>query len=152
MTITRILTVLMIGMCFKVHQQPARQPYWVSETGLTQFQQAKNIGLLAHNNQDGKYFDNIVVGSRIRLHTNDDKILVYEVTSIEKWQVLEPSRTYLNLDTNRTMTEAQLGFHYYGKMSGLVLQTCIEKGGYRQWGRMFISARYVGTETRKQVE
>jgi hypothetical protein len=136
-------------------QQPTGQTVYVSNEPdqVTQFGLPSHFGtvaLLAHNGLAGMDFFKLGVGSSFELVYGSGTIRRYQVSSIQKFQALDPENPYSNfLDTQSAgpeLTSAQLFRQVYTHPGDVVFQTCIEEAGEPSWGRMFITAHPVPTE------
>ena len=130
-----------------VVQQPSGNAGYVStkKDTLTQFGMASSygsIGILAHNNLAGKYFPNIS-GKTITVTFSDGSTKKYTVSSVMKFQALEPTNQYskfVDLNSSETLSSTDLFMKTFGLSGALVFQTCIAKDGSASWGRMFVIA------------
>lgn len=135
-------------LALKVVQQPNSQPSFVSSDPgkATQFGLASTygtIGLLAHNFAGGADFDEVVVGENIDLVYGDGRIQQYRVSSILRFQAIDPVSTktsFLDLATQLKETAEDLFLKVYSGKPHLTLQTCISNGSISSWGRLFIIA------------
>ena len=135
-------------LALEVVQQPKSQPAFVSTDPdvATQFGLASSygtIGLLAHNFAGGTDFDEIVTGDQIELVYGDGHIKEYQVSSILRFQAINPTNTktsFLDLSTKTKVSAQELFLRAYGGEPHLTLQTCIAKGTVSSWGRLFIIA------------
>ena len=134
---------------FPVEQQPADDPAYVSSQSgvVTQFAMASlngTTGLLAHNNLAGVFFDDLAPGQQIDLIYGDGSVQHFLVTSIFRYQALEPNSPYsdfFDLDNGGPLiSAAQLFSQIYGGENQLVLQTCLSNNGNSSWGRLFVTA------------
>jgi hypothetical protein len=135
-------------LALEVVQQPKSQPSFVSSEPdkATQFGLASTygtIGLLAHNFAGGADFDEVVVGEMIDLVYGDGRIKEYRVSSILRFQAIDPVNTktsFLDLATQLKETAEDLFMKVYSGKPHLTLQTCISNGSISSWGRLFIIA------------
>lgn len=135
-------------MALRVVQQPLNDPGYVSGTeGVTTlFRQAllvNTIGLLAHNYAAGKYFSEIQNGDKLQVIYGNGEYKTYQVTAIYRFQALEPNSAnsdFIDLQTNETLSTAQLFKKVYRGSHHVTLQTCIQQGEEPSWGRLFIIA------------
>lgn len=135
-------------LALPVVQQPADQPYFVSdhEGEATQFSMPSrygNIGLLAHNTLSGKFFSQLVTGQEVRLVYGDGRVEYFVVKDILRFQALEPenvSSSFRNLDRQETLSAGQVFQRAYVGERHLVFQTCIQANGNASWGRLFVVA------------
>jgi len=136
------------GMALRIVQQPAGNPGYVStiESAATQFSIAAevgNVGLLAHNTLAGHLFSNINQRALIILVYGDGHIESFLVTSIQRYQAMDPLNLYSqfkDLETQTSYTAEELFNHIYRGEDHLTLQTCIDNNGNTSWGRLFILA------------
>ena len=130
-----------------VVQQPSGNSGYVStkKDTLTQFGLASSygsIGILAHNNLAGKYFPNIS-GKTITVTFSDGSTKKYTVSSVMKFQALEPTNPYskfVDLNSSESLSSTDLFLKTFGLGGALVFQTCIAKDGSASWGRLFVIA------------
>ncbi len=132
-----------------VVQQPDGQPVYVSTNPdqITQFglpSQFGSVGLLAHNSLAGGDFFRLEIGSPVYLVYGDGSTRSYAVTSIRRYQALDPENPYSVFvdphNPNRQLTSGDLFKIVYTQAKSVVLQTCIEEDGDASWGRIFITA------------
>lgn len=131
-----------------VVNQPANNPEYVSDISgtATSFQSASrygNIGLIAHNYLSGRYFYELKIGDRVYVMDGFQQRRSYRVTAIHKYQALNPhsSRSnFIDLETGQIQSVKDVFNRIYTGDHHLVLQTCIEKGNIKEWGRLFIMA------------
>jgi len=135
-------------LAFPVVQQPADDPYYVSnhDGEVTQFGTATqygNIGLLAHNNLSGRSFSRLSVGQEVELVYGDGRIEKFVITEVLHFQALQPQSqqsTFLNLDNSETLSANQMFNRVYTGSHHLTFQTCIKANGNMSWGRLFVVA------------
>lgn len=132
-----------------VIQQPANDWAYVSSVSnqLTQYSMASdagNIGLLAHNNLAGEWFDKLAPRQEVRLVYGDGVVEYFNVTRVIRFQALEPDNFYsdfLDLRTGVKMTSGELFDQVYRGERHVTFQTCIAEHGNISWGRLFIIAK-----------
>jgi hypothetical protein len=132
----------------RVVQQPGGSPEFVSEISgvATSFQLASRngtIGLIAHNYLGGRFFLDVEEGDDIHVLDGHGRSRCYRVTHIRQFQALEPRNPrsrFIDLDTQLTSTASEVFKEIYTGQHHLVLQTCIEKGQIKEWGRQFVIA------------
>ena len=135
-------------LAFPVVQQPAGYAGYVSLTDgeITQFGMASqfgNVGLLAHNNLSGRFFSQLAADQEVRLVYGDGKVEYFVITSISKFQALQPTSPYSSfrdLSNNEMLTTEQMFNKVYRGDHHVVFQTCIEGPGSSSWGRLFVIA------------
>ena len=135
-------------LAFPVVQQPADDPYYVSnhDGEVTQFGTATqygNIGLLAHNNLSGRSFSRLSVGQEVEVVYGDGRIEKFVITEVLHFQALQPQSqqsTFLNLDNSETRSANQMFNRVYTGSHHLTFQTCIKANGNMSWGRLFVVA------------
>jgi hypothetical protein len=130
----------------RVLQQPNDVPGYVSklEGTVTQFQSAKGYAFLAQNYASGRYFDDLQLSDRLEVRLSDDTINDYTVAEIHKYQAVDPeseTSEFIDLETGELLTAHELFTMMYSDDTAIVLQTCIEQGEVKSWGRLFIIAR-----------
>jgi hypothetical protein len=143
-------------LALEVVQQPKSQPAFVSSDPdkATQFGLASTygtIGLLAHNYAGGAEFADVVLGDKVNLVYGDGRIQEYQVSSILRFQAIDPVNTrtsFLDLATQIKATAEDLFMKVYGGEPHLTLQTCISNGSISSWGRLFIIAEPIIDETK----
>jgi hypothetical protein len=141
-------------LALEVIQQPKSQPAFVSSDPdkATQFELASaygTIGLLAHNFAGGAGFADVVVGDKVSLVYGDGRIRRYRVSSILRFQAIDPTNTrtsFLDLSTQLKATAEDLFMKVYSGAPHLTLQTCISNGSISSWGRLFIIAEPISDE------
>jgi len=132
-----------------VVQQPVGNPGYVSTNAgvATQFSMAAevgNIGLLAHNHLAGKNFVNLNIGDEVRLVYGDGKVEYFIVTELLEYQALQPYSPYSEfrkLETDQTISAAELFRKVYRGDRHVTFQVCIEENGINAWGRLFVIAQ-----------
>ena len=135
----------------RVVQQPGGRPEFVSEISgvATSFQLASRygtIGLIAHNYLGGRFFLDVKQGDDIHVLDGHGRSRRYRVTRIRQFQALEPRSPrsrFIDLETHQTCTASEVFKDIYTGEHHLVLQTCIEKGQIKEWGRQFVIAEPV---------
>lgn len=135
-------------MAYRVVQQPADNPGYVTpaEGVVTQFSMATQygtIGLLAHNLLAGENFVNLQTGQEVRTIYGDGTISNYTISSINRYQALDPYSTgsnFIDLNTGVTYTALEMFAMYYQGADHITFQTCILQDGNSSWGRLFITA------------
>jgi len=139
-------------LALRVSQQPESKPMYVSAAPgtATQFRYASYtnvIGLLAHNTVSGALFFNLGLGQEVWIVYGDGSRQIYLVSSIIRYQALQPynSRSqFLDLDSGKTISSAQVYDRVYRGEHHLTFQTCIEQDGVATWGRLFVIATPLG--------
>jgi hypothetical protein len=135
-----------------VIQQPEDEAVYVANRAglLTQFRMASQngvVGLMAHNYLSGKDFDQLEIGQEVRVVYTDRQIGRFQVTSIHRFQKLQPSRLYsdfVDLDTRERLTTSQVFDQFYRGRPHVTFQTCLEKDGRLDWGILFVIASPLG--------
>jgi hypothetical protein len=135
----------------RIVQQPRGRPEFVSGMSgvATSFQLASQygtIGLIAHNFLGGRFFLESKVGDEIHVLDGFGRSRCYRVINIRQFQALEPRSPrsrFIDLDTHQTCTASEVFKEIYTGEHHLVLQTCIEKGQIKEWGRQFVIAELV---------
>lgn len=131
-----------------VVQQPADNSTFVSEKWgeVTQFKSAAEngvTGLLAHNFLSGSQFYKLNIGQDLSIVYGDGTYKDYEVTGISRFKKLTPSSLrsdFIDLQTDRKMTTAEVFSRFYTGKEKVTFQTCLEKEGLSNWGLVFIVA------------
>jgi hypothetical protein len=131
-----------------VVQQPAGNDEFVSprQNILTQFGLASEFGstgLLAHNNLAGASFSQLEADQKIYLIYGDGQIETIVVTKILRYQAREPNSTsskFIDLNTQDSLTAAEVFSKVYNRQGQVVFQTCISAGDELSWGRLFVIA------------
>jgi len=131
-----------------VVEQPAGKPEYVSDmTGtVTNFQLAAqygNLGLIAHNYLGGRYFSELKIGDLVFAMNGYHGSQPYRVRQILHFQALNPRSPrsdFINLDTGQRCNVNDVFRQVYTGSHHLVLQTCIERGSVKEWGRLFVLA------------
>ncbi len=141
------------ALALRVVQQPPARPGFVSgERGVaTQFglaSQYGSLGFLAHNTSSGARFSYLHEGQEIWVIRGGGDMVRYRVTEILRFQALTPTSPYSDFlgltPEGERYTSTELFNLIYGQEGALVLQTCIERDGDPNWGRLFVIARPVG--------
>lgn len=136
-------------LALPVVQQPVGYPGFVSSNNdeITQFNmaaEAGNVGLLAHNYLSGAIFSNLSAGDEVRLIYGDGAVEYFVVDQILQYQALQPyspSSDFRDLETDVTISAAQLFGEVYRGERHVTFQTCIDAYGNSSWGRLFIIAK-----------
>ena len=132
----------------RVIDQPQGKPEYVSSISgvATQFQLAArhgNIGLLAHNYLGGRYFLDLKPGDFVFVMDGHRRTRCYRISSSYQYQALDPRNPrsqFIDLQTSQVCSSKDVFQRIYTGSHHLVLQTCIQKGYIREWGRLFIIA------------
>jgi hypothetical protein len=132
----------------RVVQQPAGMGDFVSpwQNIVTQFGLASSLGstgLLAHNYLAGATFGLLQEGQEIKLIDGSGKISTLTVTEILRYQALDSDNTatrLLDLESQKSITSADLFNKVYSRPGQVIFQTCIKKDGDPSWGRLFVIA------------
>ncbi len=133
----------------RVVKQVMDNPAYVSPINgtVTQFglaNQYGTIGLLAHNYLSGAHFSKLALGQEIAIVNGDGAVRRFAVTSIRRFQALNPSSPYSNfLDLDNTgaqLSSTDLFNQIYTGSNKVVFQTCINANGNWSWGRLFVIA------------
>lgn len=136
----------------KIIQQPDGKYDFISndDNVVTQFSSSKlrneALGFLAHNTKTGSMFGKLNVGDEISIKGDTPTTrgaYKKQVKNIYKFQALSPSdpkSMFKDLTNNKQYTAKELYEKMYGNKNALVLQTCIEKDGSNNWGRLFVVA------------
>lgn len=134
-----------------VVKQPSGQVGYISSDHgtATLFSQAElfdAIGLLAHNYLSGDDFFNLVLGDEIQLIYGDGTHQEFIVKEIHRYEAVDPNNIrskFIDLFTGEKLNAPELVTRMYGTEGNLTLQTCIEKDGNQEWGRLFVVAEPV---------
>ncbi len=89
-----------------------------------------STGLLAHNYLAGSNFTKLKEGQKFFLIYGDGQISSFRVSEILQFQALQPHSTesaFVDLQTENTLTTAELFMKIYGRPGKVVFQTCIER-------------------------
>ena len=132
----------------RVVPQPEGKPEYVSSISgvATHFQLAQrhgNIGLLAHNYLGGRYFLDLKVGDDVFLMDGHRRTMRYRVARMYHYQALDPRNPrsqFIDLENQQVYSASDVFKRVYTGSHHLVLQTCIQKGYIKEWGRVFIIA------------
>lgn len=128
-----------------VVQQPQGEKDYISpmSAALTEFDMARKaggVGLLAHNYLAGRHFFLIRVGDPIFLVYGNRRVETFVVEDVRKYEEMYDG-TYKDLETLERYGIGELFQKMYGGPRHVTLQTCIEKDGDLNWGRLFIIAQ-----------
>ena len=112
-----------------------------------------SIGLLAHNTREGTHFQGLEIGDILILENevflsgkkeaqyNSIRYEVVEIIEMQAWQPDDPLSPLKDLRTGKWYSVDQIYPYMYVLGDGLTLQTCIEREGIDNWGRLFIRSR-----------
>lgn len=138
---------------FKIIQQPENLFEFISsvENEVTQFMLAvpQVVGLLAHNHLAGKSFFDLEDGDLIYLINGVGEFKEYRISASASLQAIVPSSPttmFKDLENGELLDAAQVFSRFYMGEPHLTLQTCIQKNGDANWGRLFIVAHPIYTE------
>lgn len=130
-----------------VVQQPAGDYAYISldKDQVTQFllAQAPVVGLIAHNHLAGNKFSMLTTGQSIYLVFGTGRTAHYQINQVTRYQALDPASPtsdFMDLATGQYISAAQLFAQYYLGQDHITLQTCINKDGNDNWGRLLIVA------------
>ena len=101
----------------------------------------------SHNFLAGKRFLSLKAGESITITVDDDTQYRYMITAIQKYQAVDPTSLrsdFIDLKGKKRYNTNDLFDRVYTGGHRLVLQTCIEKDGNKEWGRLFVIAKPVG--------
>ena len=129
-------------------QQPAGMHDFVSpwQNVITQFGLASRLGstgLLAHNYLAGETFGLLQEGQEIMLIDGSGRVSTFTVAEILRYRAMTSDDTatrLLDLESQASITSADLFNRVYSRPGWVVFQTCIKKDGDPSWGRLFIIA------------
>ena len=132
----------------RVIEQPQGKPDYVSSISgvATHFQLASrygNIGLLAHNYLGGRYFLELKPGDFVFVMDGHKRSQCYRIAISYQYQALDPRNPhsrFIDLQTRQIVSASDVFKRIYTGSHHLVLQTCIQKGFIKEWGRLFIIA------------
>jgi hypothetical protein len=133
----------------RVVKQVLDNPAYVSPINgtVTQFglaNQYGTIGLLAHNYLSGAFFARLALGNEIDIVNGDGSVRRYTVSTIRRFQALDPSSPYSNfIDLEKggaPLSSTDLFNQIYTGGNKVVFQTCINANGNWSWGRLFVIA------------
>lgn len=135
-------------MALRVLQQPDGDHEFVStiDGTTTQFQMAKKngtTGFLAHNYSSGRFFTDLREGQLVQVIYGKGAIKSYKINHILRFQALQPESPmsdFIDLQTKKFLTTAQLFSQVYTSDQRVVFQTCIQQGDEYAWGRLFVMA------------
>ncbi len=131
-----------------VVQQPAGMDDFVSpwQNVITQFGLASRLGstgLLAHNYLAGEAFGLLQEGQELELIDGSGRVANFTVIEILRYQALDSADVttrLLDLESQASITSADLFNKVYNRPGQVVLQTCIKRDGNPSWGRLFVIA------------
>lgn len=147
-------------MAFRVIQQPENKWEYVSAMGrvVTQFMPATHtgvIGLLAHNFKAGGTFFDLDTGQVIYIVYGDGRTQSYIVDEIFQYQALKPDNPYsdlINLKTKERFSSSQVYNLHFTGTNQVTFQTCIVHDNKLTWGRLFVTATYLETNSPIKVQ
>lgn len=140
----------------KVIQQPASDPAYVApfKNQITQFgmvnQMTGNLGLMAHNYLSGALFFDLKVGDEVQVIFGDGEVQNFKVDQILSYQALTPDSVYsefVSLEDGTKLSASQLFEKAYAGTYHLTFQTCIRNGDEDSWGRLFVIATPIDTQS-----
>jgi hypothetical protein len=105
-----------------------------------------SLAFTAHEALAGGSFIQLAVGDVVTVVYDNRQVDRYVVSDVETYQAAQPSSvwsSFIDLDNGITYSSERLGQNIYLAGHGLVLQTCIEKDGDVNWGRMFVIAEKI---------
>ena len=97
-------------------------------------------GILAHADLAGAAFFELDEGDKVTL-TYTDNVEVFSVMDIRQYRATAPADIwsgFVNLESGVSHGSEELGHIMYDSGNALVLQTCIERDGNENWGRLFV--------------
>jgi hypothetical protein len=135
-------------IALEVVQQPKSKDEYVSLINgtATQFRIASlygSYGFLAHNFLSGDSFFTLEMGDEIQMIDANGKKYSYLVSEISSYEAIDPLSVhsdFIDLQTGERIRNLDLFYKIYDSDNRLVLQTCIEKDGDLEWGRLFVIA------------
>jgi hypothetical protein len=98
----------------------------------------------AHSSNIGRYITALRVGDTIAFREGTPRRgggYARKVSSIRKFQTLDPTNPtspLVDLDTGKKYSSTQLSRELYDSPNKVLFQTCIEKDGNKNWGRLFV--------------
>lgn len=148
LTNTAIMALVPGVFSLPIIQQPQDKSIYVANLPgqLTQFHLASQngvTGLLAHNYLSGKDFYKLDIGQEVRVLYTDYHVGRFQVTSIRRFQKLQPKKLYsdfLDLDTHEKLSTSQVFDQFYRGEPHVTFQTCLEGDGRLDWGILFVIA------------
>lgn len=99
------------------------------------------IVMLADRDYSGAEFLKLGYGDPVVLDGR-----VYRVSEVTALQALDPQSMtgdFIELESGKRMTVEQVWRYVYDRPGALILQTCFERGGVENWGRVFYIANEV---------
>lgn len=132
-------------LALMIEQQPGGEPNYISldPNRATEYTPATRfgvIGLLAHNSLAGKYFDDLVLGTKITIVYGDGHTRRYEVAQVAQYQSVVGTSDYIDLASGEKVSGSELFLQMYTGDDHVTFQTCIAKDGNPSWGRLFVIA------------
>lgn len=144
-SIIQAVSVTTPDYTFRVVQQPAGELNWVSRDTdtLTQYQAAQRygvMGIMAHSGTlPGLAIANLKPGDVVTVDIGGEK-WQYVIEGLELYRV--EGVQYWPIPMGDVMTSTQLFERMYVDpapgYNRIVLQTCVEAGGFDTWGRLFV--------------
>jgi len=146
-------------LAFRVEQQPRGNNNFVSAVAnvATQYRLASYygvIGLLAHNTSSGRTFSSLTIGDEVNLIYGDGRVKRYRVAALYRYRLLNPASLksdLIDLRTGQVHSAADVFAQVYIGDDQVTLQTCIQKGGQAAWGRLFVVATPLASDTLDQT-
>jgi len=104
--------------------------------------------LLAHNYLASGTFSELSYGDRLLLVNGTGIVNIFEVSGLLEFKAQtpdSPTSDFVNLSSGGIHTAREVFETVYDKgPDTLVLQTCIEKNGDLNWGRLFVVSKQIG--------
>lgn len=131
-------------------QQPNGEYTWVSNNPneITEFSMSQkwyNVPTYgAHSYEAGRYISALNPGDLIGFRYGNERRgggYSKRVSAIRKFQALnptDPTSLLVDLRSGKKYTSTHLSKELYDNKKKVVFQTCIEKDGNKNWGRLFV--------------
>jgi len=147
-------------MAFRVIQQPETKWEYVSAMArvVTQFMPATHTGvtgLIAHNFKAGESFFDLEEDQVIYIVYGNGRTQSYIVDEIFQYQALEPDNPYsdlINLKTEEMFSSSEVYTLHFTGTNQVTFQTCIAYDHELTWGRLFVTATYLETNSPIKVQ
>jgi hypothetical protein len=133
-----VFTVLPAQGLYTVTNDPQAVTFYTLE-----YEAYGTPAFLAHADKAGASFDDLTIGDEVMLVYPDDARKSFVVTEFLRYRATDPMSEwsyFVDLETGESFDSLALGRKIYKSGHGLVLQTCIEKDGNPNWGRLFVIA------------
>ena len=99
---------------------------------------APSLAFTAHNTRSGALFLELYPGAPVSY--TDDLYTVTEVIFMQALEPMDPAGDLIDMEDGTRRTAGETWDYIYNRPGALVLQTCVERDGLNEWGRLFVIA------------